>query len=72
MEARSVRAQCGNLKGIVPNALRAPGGWYEGMKLDPRVDTVFSTRDENLHADLRSREIGAVCDVANSLLIRRH
>jgi hypothetical protein len=30
------------------------------MKLDPRVDTVFSTRDEKLHADLKSKESGAV------------
>ncbi|KAK5111800.1 hypothetical protein LTR62_004720 [Meristemomyces frigidus] len=34
------------------------GTWYDGMKLDPRQDSVFSTRDETLHADMRSKEIG--------------
>ena len=46
--------------------MNAPGsawrraGWYEGMRLDPRLDTVFSTRDEKLHADLKAKEAGAV------------
>ena len=46
--------------------ISAPGsawrrsGWYEGMKLDPRVDNVFSTRDEKLHAELKAKESGGV------------
>ncbi|KAF2859031.1 cytochrome P450 [Piedraia hortae CBS 480.64] len=45
--------------------LNAPGSrwrrseWYNGVKLDPRQDTVFSTRDEHVHATLRSKESGA-------------
>ncbi|KAK6430209.1 hypothetical protein LTR95_013639 [Oleoguttula sp. CCFEE 5521] len=44
--------------------MSAPGSrwtrspWYDGVRLDPRYDTVFSTRSEKHHADLRSREIG--------------
>ena len=47
--------------------MNAPGskwtrsGWYDGVRLDPRYDSVFSARDEKLHADLRAKEIGAVC-----------
>ncbi|KAK3110080.1 hypothetical protein LTR53_016007 [Teratosphaeriaceae sp. CCFEE 6253] len=50
-----------------PDVLRhllAPGSgwrrseWYEGMKLDPRVDTVFSTRDERLHTEMKAKEAG--------------
>lgn len=33
-------------------------GWYGAMRMDPRADSVFSTRDEKLHADLRQLEIG--------------
>ena len=46
--------------------MNAPGSkwtrsqWYEGVKLDPRFDSVFSTRDENMHADLRAKEAGGV------------
>lgn len=46
--------------------MNAPGSkwtrsdWYDGVKLDPRFDTVFSTRDEKVHADLKAKEIGAV------------
>jgi len=36
-------------------------GWYEGVKLDPRQESVFSTRDERLHAELKAKENGAVC-----------
>ena len=36
------------------------GGWYEGVKLDPRQESVFSTRDERLHGELRGMEGGAV------------
>lgn len=28
------------------------------MRMDPRLDTVFSTRDEQLHADLKAKESG--------------
>ena len=34
--------------------------WYTTNKFDPRQDTVFSTRDEKLHAELRAKEMGAV------------
>ena len=36
------------------------GTWYDGVKLDPRQDSVFSTRDEQLHTDLKAKETGAV------------
>ncbi|KAK3047048.1 hypothetical protein LTR09_011473 [Extremus antarcticus] len=44
--------------------MNAPGskwtrsGWYAGMRMDPRTDSVFSTRDEKVHADLKAREAG--------------
>lgn len=50
--------------------MNAPGskwtrsGWYDGVRLDPRYDSVFSARDEKLHADLRAKEIGAVCNLS--------
>jgi hypothetical protein len=34
--------------------------YYDAMRFDPRRDTVFSTRDEKHHSDLRARMIGAV------------
>lgn len=37
-------------------------GWYEGVRLDPRHESVFSTRDEGLHAELKAKESGAVRD----------
>ncbi|KAK5116038.1 hypothetical protein LTR85_009320 [Meristemomyces frigidus] len=45
--------------------MNAPGskwtrsGWFTGLKLDPRRDTVFSTRDEKEHAELKAKETGA-------------
>jgi hypothetical protein len=30
------------------------------MKMDVRTDTVFSTRDEKVHADLKAKEAGGV------------
>ena len=33
------------------------------MRLDPRLDSVFSTRDEKHHADLRAKESGGVSAV---------
>ncbi|SMY26881.1 unnamed protein product [Zymoseptoria tritici ST99CH_1A5] len=44
--------------------MNAPGSrwtrssWYEAMKMDPRQDNVFSTRDEKLHAELKAKEYG--------------
>ncbi|WPH01848.1 Hypothetical protein R9X50_00470200 [Acrodontium crateriforme] len=32
--------------------------WYHAMRLDPRLDTVFSTRDEKVHSDLKAKEAG--------------
>ncbi|KIW99911.1 uncharacterized protein Z518_10839 [Rhinocladiella mackenziei CBS 650.93] len=46
--------------------MNAPGSrwirseWYDAMRLDPRLDSVFSTRDEKVHADLRAKEAGGV------------
>ncbi|KIW83079.1 hypothetical protein Z517_02322 [Fonsecaea pedrosoi CBS 271.37] len=34
--------------------------WYEGMKLVPRANNIFSERDERRHAEMRSKTIGAV------------
>ena len=34
--------------------------WYSRQAFDARQDTVFSTRDEKLHAELRSKMMGAV------------
>ena len=34
--------------------------WYSAMAFDPRKDTVFSTRDERLHGELRGKMIAAV------------
>ncbi|EME82347.1 uncharacterized protein MYCFIDRAFT_59503 [Pseudocercospora fijiensis CIRAD86] len=34
-------------------------GWYDAMRMDPRRDSVFSARDEKLHAELKSKEAGA-------------
>ena len=36
------------------------GEWYTGMKMDVRLDTVFSTRDEQHHAELKAKESGGV------------
>ena len=43
-----------------PGSRWTRGGWYEGMKMDPRLDTVFSTKDEKLHAELKAKEAGGV------------
>lgn len=34
------------------------------MKLDPRKDSVFSTRDEKVHTELRAKMMGAVSNDA--------
>ena len=34
--------------------------WYEGMKLDPRVNHVLSERNEMRHNDLRAKLIAGV------------
>lgn len=42
--------------------INAPGSrwtrssWYDAMKMDPRQDNVFSTRNEKLHAELKAKE----------------
>lgn len=33
-------------------------GWYNAFNMDPRADSVFSTRDEKQHSELRQLEIG--------------
>lgn len=43
--------------------------WYEGVKLDPRHESVFSTRDEGLHAELRGKESGAVGALSSSRFV---
>jgi hypothetical protein len=43
-----------------PRSKWTRSAWYMAMRFDPRRDTVFSTRDEKTHADLRAKEIGAV------------
>lgn len=46
--------------------MAAPGSkwtrstWYDAMKLDPRQNNVFSTRDERLHAELKAKEATGV------------
>lgn len=46
--------------------MNAPGsrwtrsGWYDAMRMDPRQDSVFSTRNEKLHAELKAKEAGGV------------
>lgn len=42
----------------LPNSKWRRSGWYDALRMDPRADSVFSTRDERKHADLRSLEIG--------------
>lgn len=34
--------------------------WYIAMKSDPRCDSVFSTRDEKMHAELKVKEAAGV------------
>ena len=36
--------------------------------MDPRLDTVFSTRDEKLHADLKAKEAGGVSRLEHLML----
>jgi hypothetical protein len=43
-----------------PRSRWARGDWYDGMKLDPRVNNVFSERDEKRHAELRAKMIAGV------------
>ncbi len=35
-------------------------GWYDAMRMDPRQDNVFSTRDEKAHNELKAKEAGGV------------
>lgn len=41
-----------------PGSKWTRSGWYAAMRFDPRADSVFSTRDEKLHTELRLLEIG--------------
>lgn len=43
-----------------PSSKWRRSAWYEAMRLDPRHDNVFSTRDEGLHAELRAKEASGV------------
>lgn len=36
------------------------GIWYDGMKMDPRVNNILSVRDERRHAELRAKMIAGV------------
>ena len=36
------------------------------MRMDVRHDTVFSTRDEQLHSDLKAKEAGGVSPAVSS------
>ncbi|OCT45915.1 putative P450 monooxygenase [Cladophialophora carrionii] len=42
-----------------PRSKWTRAAWYDGMKLDPRVNNIFSERDERRHAEMRSKMIGA-------------
>lgn len=43
-----------------PRSKWTRGGWYDGVKLDPRMNNILSERDEKRHAEMRSMMIGAV------------
>lgn len=43
----------------LPGSKWRRSGWYDAFRFDPRADSVFSTRDEKLHAELRHLETGA-------------
>jgi hypothetical protein len=43
-----------------PRSKWTRGGWYDGVKLDPRMNNILSERDERRHAEMRSKMIGAV------------
>lgn len=43
-----------------PRSAWTRSAWYDTNKFDKREHTVFSTRDEKQHAELRAKEIGAV------------
>lgn len=45
--------------------------WYTSNRFDPRQDTVFSTRDEKFHTELKAKEYGAVRPYP-ALAIRPH
>ncbi|EXJ87353.1 hypothetical protein A1O3_04312 [Capronia epimyces CBS 606.96] len=42
-----------------PRSAWSRADWYDAMRHDPRQDSVFSTKDEKHHADLRAKMIGA-------------
>jgi hypothetical protein len=43
-----------------PRARWTRGNWYDGMKLDPRVNNILSERNERRHAELRAKMIAGV------------
>jgi len=49
-----------------PRSKWTRGGWYDGVKLDPRMNNILSERDEKKHAEMRSKMIGAVSSVSKS------
>lgn len=40
-----------------PRSTFIRGTWYEGARLDPRQDQAFSTRNEDIHNDLRAKMV---------------
>lgn len=42
-----------------PRSRWTRGTWYDGMKMDPRMNNILSERDERKHADMRAKMIGA-------------
>lgn len=52
------------------NAVRSPykrADWYDGMKLDPKVNNVASERDEARHTSLRAKMSSGVSQVSNTM-----
>lgn len=49
-----------------PNSQWRRSGWYDAMRMDPRLDSVFSTRDEKVHTELKAKEAGGV-GIANRI-----
>lgn len=40
---------------MAPRSPFIRGQWFEGMKLDPRIDNIVSMTDEKAHAELRTK-----------------
>ena len=43
-----------------PRSRWSRGTWYDGMKMDPRLNNILSERDEKKHANMRAKMVGAV------------